>query len=155
MLAYAETLLGIPYRWWNPEVSCCDTTGPFWASVGGEVPLESIKVGHLNCAGLLNVICRKFDIYIPGAAERHFLAGGTGLWWEMFEEMGVLIPYEEGKAYPKGTILLRKYKAIDDQGHIAIVYDEKRIIHCWPEGGVILDEPAPDYYEMVVLGYLP
>ncbi len=153
MLAYAETLLGIPYRWWNPEVSCCDTSGPFWAGYTEEVPLEIIQKGHTNCAGFLNLLCLKFGLPIPGAKEHHFYAGGTGLWWQFFEESSRMAPYQEERLYPKGTILLRKYRDEGDQGHIAIIYDEKRIIHSWPEKGVVIEEPASDYYEVVILNY--
>ncbi len=66
----------------------------------------------------------------------------------------MMIPYEAGISYPVGSILLRKYRDEGDQGHIAIVHDERRIIHSWPEGGVILAEPDTTYYEMVVTGWL-
>ncbi len=155
MMNYAETFLGIPYRWWNPEVSCCDTSGPFWAGCEGEIPLENIQTGHMNCAGLLNLLCLKAGLPIPGAKEKNFYAGGTGMWWNFFEKENMMVPYEAGKVYPVGSILLRKYRDEGDQGHIAIVHDEQRIIHSWPEGGVILEEPDTEYYERVVLGWLP
>jgi hypothetical protein len=154
MMEYAETFLGIPYRWWNPEVSCFDTTGPFWAGCTEEVSLETAKKGEMNCAGFLNLLCLKAGLPIPGAKEKHFYAGGTGMWWNFFEERGMMIPYEAGISYPVGSILLRKYRDEGDQGHIAIVHDERRIIHSWPEGGVILAEPDTTYYEMVVTGWL-
>ncbi len=154
MLDYIHSLLGIPYRWWNPEVSCCDVVGPFWASEGGEVPIEQIRLGHLNCAGLLNVLCRKLQIEIPGAKERHWFAGGTGLWWDFFEESGWHESYDETKSYPKGSILLRKFRTIEDQGHIAIVWENGKVLHCWPEKGVIIEDPEKGYYERVVPGFL-
>ena len=156
MLAYAQTLLGIPYRWWNPEVSCCDTTGPFWAGATGEVPLPEIQAGHLNCAGLLNVLCRKLGIAIPGATEGHFYAGGTVSWWDFFTVTGRLEPYVEGVVYPPGSIFLRPFKyAREDEGHIAIAVEDGLILHSWPEKGVVIEKPEVGYYQAVVREFLP
>jgi cell wall-associated NlpC family hydrolase len=154
MLSYAESLVGIPYRWWNPAVSCADETGPFYAVEGDEVPLETIQKGHINCAGLLNVICRKFGIEIPGAKEKYFYAGGTRCWWLYFQAQDRIEPFDAQKEYPKGTLLLRDFKQQGDEGHIAIVYDKRRIIHAWPEKGVVIEECDSTYYEGVVLGFL-
>ena len=154
MLSYAASFVGIPYRWWNPEVSCCDKEGPFYASLGSEVPMEVIQKGHMNCAGLLNLICRKFGLEIPGAKEEFFYAGGTVCWWDSFKSKGQLQPFDPSLIYPKGTILLRQYRSEEDQGHIAIVYDRTTIIHSWPEKGVLMEELDPTYYEAVVVGFL-
>ncbi len=155
MFTYAKSFLGIPYRWWNPAVSCCDTTGPFWAGCNAEVLLAEVQRGHLNCAGFLNVLCLRAGIPIPDAAEGGFYAGGTVSWWRFFEGAGKLKPYVEGAAYPPGSILLRKYYHEEDQGHIAIVCGEGLIIHSWPEVGVAIEKPAEGYYEAVVRDFLP
>lgn len=154
MLSYAKSFLGIPYRWWNPMVSCCENTGPFWACEGPEVPLEEVQKGHMCCAGLLNLVCRKFGLEIPGAKDLHIYAGGTGLWWDFFEETDRLQPFDPSVSYPKATLLLRKYKSEEDQGHIAICMGEDLILHSWPEKGVVLEPRDPNYYEAVVLEFL-
>ena len=153
VLTYAETLLGIPYRFWDPDVSCYDLEGPFWAGRKGEVPLKEIQNGHTNCTGFLNLLCLKFNLPIPGSEEKHYYSGGTGLWWAMFEEKGKLVPFEEGKVYPQGTLFLRKYRDVEDQGHVAIVYDDTHIIHSWPEKGIVIEKPVTGYYEAVVLDW--
>jgi len=153
-LEYAEKLVGIEYRWWNPQKSCCESTGPFYAEQGDEVPVTEIQKGQLCCAGLLNVICRRLGLHIPGAVEKHFYAGGTGMWWDWFEEKSMLQPYKEGGIYPKGSILMRQYKSEEDQGHIAIVYDDERIIHSCSEKGVVIEKPWSDFYEAVIIGFL-
>jgi hypothetical protein len=153
-MSYAEQFLGIPYRWWNPSVSCCENTGPFWASEGPEVPIGEVQKGQMNCAGLLNLICRKFGLEIPGAKEKFFYAGGTRCWWLYFERKGLLQPFDPLVEYPKGTLLLRDYKSEDDQGHIAFVYDRTRVLHSWPDNGVAIEETAPNYYEAVVVGFV-
>lgn len=152
---YAKTLVGIAYRWWDPEISCCENTGPFWAAGGKAVPVEEIRRGQLNCAGLLNVICRWAGKPIPGSVEKHKWAGGTGLWWEFFESFAGTCPYVEGNVYPPGTILIRQFREPkEDEGHIAIVYDAENIIHCWPEKGVVIEPAATDFYEAAVVGFL-
>jgi hypothetical protein len=154
-IEYAKSFLGIPYRWWDPAMSCCETTGPFWAEPGAEVPLELVRVGLMCCAGLLNLICRRFGLPIPGSLERHVWAGGTGLWWEYFEENGMAQPYEEGKVYPAGTILMRAFrKEREDEGHIAIATGDGQIIHSWPEKGVVIEPPEAGFYEVAVVGFL-
>ncbi len=154
MYSYAKTFLGIPYRWWNPDVSCCENTGPFWSAEGPEVSLEEVQKGHANCAGLLNLICRKYGLPIPGSKTKDYYAGGTVAWWTFFETEGNLQPFDIEKEYPMGTILLRKYRSVEDQGHIAIVCEKDKIIHSWPETGVAIADIQPDYYEAVVIGFL-
>ena len=155
IIEYAKHLCGISYHWWNPLVSCCESIGPFWAEAGPEVPYEYIVRGGLNCAGFLNVICRKFNLPIPGSIEKHIWAGGTYLWWDYFEKNNMIVPYNENTIYKPGTILLRPFKeAREDEGHIAIVYNETQIIHCWPEKGVVIEAPMRDYYEVAVIGFL-
>ncbi len=108
----------------------------------------------MNCAGFLNLICRKFGLEIPGAKEKHFYAGGTRSWWLSFERTGQLKPFNPTQSYSPGTLLLRDFRSEEDQGHIAIVFDGTKIIHSWPEKGVVIEERMSDYYEGVVVGFL-
>lgn len=147
----AKLYLGIPYRWWDPNVSCYGECGPFWAFPGGVPSIPRIQKEHLNCAGLLNIICRHLGVEIPGVAEHSYYAGGTYEWFVYLDRNKKLRPYVEGTEYPVGTLLLRRYRSEDDQGHLAFVYGQGKHIHSWPEGGVCVTPIEKDYYEFVAL----
>lgn len=151
VISYGKLYLGVPYRWWNPDISCYGDSGPFWAFEGGAPTQSRVKTEHLNCAGFLNVICRHMGIKIPGVDEKSYYAGGTYEWYVYLDRNKKLKPYVEGAEYPVGSLLLRNYRNIEDQGHIALVYGSGKHIHSWPEGGVCITPIMKNYYEHVVL----
>lgn len=144
-----EPLLGIPYRFWDPSVSCAGDTGPFWAFNGPLPSRKQIEKGQMNCAGFVNLICRSLGVPIPGADANHWNAGGTGAWYESLKEKGVLQPFQSSVVYPEGTLLLRQYRSEEDQGHLAIYMGPNSIVHSWPEGGSCFATIQPHYYEWV------
>lgn len=144
-----EPLLGIPYRWWDPSVSCAGDHGPFWAFNGPLPSRKQIEEGKLNCAGFVNLICRTLGVPIPGADSNHWYAGGTGAWYDSLKEQGVLQPFLSSNVYPEGTLFIRQYKSEEDQGHLAISMGPNRIVHSWPEGGTCYATIQKDYYEWV------
>ena len=146
-----KSLLGIPYRFWNPDVSCAGDRGPFYAFNGPLPPLEQIEEQHMNCAGFLNLLCRVLGVPIPGADEKFYYAGGTVAWMDHFKARKCLHPFKPWIVYPEGTLLLRQYRNIDDQGHIAVYMGPNSIVHSWPEGGLIVGPIQTDYYEFVCL----
>merc|ERR1712083_365861 len=48
--------------------------------------------------------------------------GGTGFWYNYFKRNNKLEPFDYRKEYERGTLLLRKYHSIKDQGHLAVIY---------------------------------
>ena len=106
-------------------------------------------------------------------------AGGIGAWWRFFKD--VAEPFDYKKKYPAGTFIIRKYRNIVDQGHVAIVYDENpkgvlfsKVVHCFtdldydeqtcklPQGpGIAIDnnigyshfyyDSIPGYYDYAIL----
>ena len=145
------SLLGIPYRFWDPKVSCAGDTGPFYAFNGPLPPLEQIQKEQMNCAGFLNLLCRSLGVPIPGAEEKFYYAGGTVAWIDHFRRRSCLRPFQPWIVYPEGTLLLREYRSIDDQGHIALYMGPNSIVHSWPEGGTCFATIQPHYYEFVCL----
>lgn len=144
-----EPLLGIPYRFWDPSVSCAGDHGPFWAHNGPLPSKERIQKEQMNCAGFVNLICRSLGVPIPGADALDYYAGGTRVWYEYLREKGVLLPFKSWLIYPEGTLLIRDYKTEEDQGHLAIYMGPNSIVHSWPEGGSCFATIQPHYYEWV------
>ncbi len=128
-LAKANEFIGIPYSPWNPNVSCYGDHGPFWSFNGPAPTTEQVKEGLLNCVGLVNVIRRDLGLEIPGATDQSFYAGGTHEWCTYLNTLGHLQSFKITKVYPKGTLLLRRYRSEQDDGHVAIVSDKRQIIH--------------------------
>lgn len=145
------TALGIPYRFWDPAVSCAGDHGPFWAFNGPLPTREQMEEGQMNCAGFLNLVCRALGVPIPGADAQYYYAGGTKVWVDYLKDNGVLKPFKPWIVYPEGTLLLRDYKSEEDQGHIAFYMGPNSIAHSWPEGGTCFATIQPHYYEFVCL----
>jgi uncharacterized protein YycO len=62
-----------------------------------------------------------------------------------------LHPFKSWLIYPEGTLLLRKYRSEEDQGHLAIYMAANSIVHSWPETGSCFATIEPHYYEYVCL----
>jgi hypothetical protein len=115
---YAKRLqsLGVSYAPWKG--GSIGSGPPFW--IDDKSPaLEEIKEGGTNCLGLINLIAMALGVKPQSN------------WFEYLEEKDVLEPFEHGKVYPLGTMVLRKYKDLGDQGHVAMVVSGTEIIHSY------------------------
>lgn len=164
LITYMRDLIGTPYTYWDGETWKADNTAPFWA-IETPIPvihsLDSLKYGGgINCAGLLNIALQFLAKTPPGVRTNY--PGGTSMWgrdwfWEK---------YEATRVYPRGSILLRAYRDIRDQGHLAFITTDNNpvginnyLIHATPIlGGVveaqikvvhITDPRKPGYFEYV------
>ena len=117
-----------------------------------EVPLSNINC--CNCAGLLNLIRRKYNLSIPGFNRLSCkYPGGTYEWFhyliEKLKRNNILLQsqqFDKDKSYPKGTLLFRPYNDINDQGHVAIIFSsdkenilDNNLLHYYPEDGIVRD----------------
>ena len=157
--------LSIKYTWWVGE-SFSDTPHPFYLN---EMPTdEYLKENGTNCAGFINLLRHFTGRSVPGEGEWR---GGTGGWYDYLSDQGVLEKFDVERDYPIGTLFLRQYRDIEDQGHVAVYYspdsDSKTvlngtIIHSYSdeEGGRIGLTPMrmshywdseEGYYEYAVL----
>ena len=132
---YIESLLSTKYEWWTDGPT--GPAAPFYAENGAPPPLKTIKANGLNCAGFINLLRRYQGLEVPGVKEELWNAGGTYVWFRYFEERGLLKPFQTSGYYPEGTLLLRDYTSVFDQGHLAITMGNNRIAHCYP------DDPNP------------
>ncbi len=127
------------YVWWVDGESTTSKDAPFYCN---SIPsIETIKQQGLCCAGLINLAQNYRGGSVPGVATNDYYAGGTYAWAEHLESKNFLEKINLEKSYPKGSLLLRKYRSPEDQGHMAILYTsgtlaKQQIIHCYPGAGV-------------------
>jgi len=136
ILNYATSLIGTPFRWYDPEVDSFDGTGKFWCE--NSLPPSASEINENNksvaCVGFINLLRRKAGLSIPGlngnikGKYKEFYKkypGGTGAWWLYLFQQKLLEKFDMKRRYPKGTLLLARYKDdTNDQGHGAVVYDD-------------------------------
>lgn len=139
IIDYIQELIGTSYVWWK-EGDTISSKAPFWAEDYNIPSSELIKKSGCNCAGFINLICRFANLYIPGLKMNLAYAGGTYIWYQQLRENKLLEPFRPESNYPPGTLLLRDYTSELDQGHIAIVLDNYKLAHCYPDKGITIDE---------------
>jgi len=152
MQAFIAAILGTRYVWWVDGDSTTKADAPFYCK-GAPSP-EIIKTAGCNCAGLINLLAHKAGFKIPGLTEGYWYAGGTYAWTIFLRDKGVLEPFDPTKVYAAGSLLLREYRDPKDQGHLAVLLDKQRLLHCYPEAGIVIEDTiAMDYYEFVAPRY--
>jgi hypothetical protein len=156
-IRYLNQLVGTPYVWWKEGESTVHTLAPFYAKASPVPRIDEIKRLGTNCAGLINLLCRKVGTPIPGVSEGDYYAGGTPSWYESLKARGKLHPIDD-QVYPIGTLLLAEYSNPEWQGHLAIVstpgtLHTLKICHSFPEHGVVIDEPVSLTHGLVETGY--
>ena len=135
LLHYIDSLRGTLYKWWLEGET--GEGGPFYAADEPLPTPANIRAQGLNCAGFINLL-RRFRKYpIPGVKEGLWNAGGTYVWFRSLQAEGLLEPFNPSFPYPPGTLLLRDYTSVFDQGHLAVVLHNNQIAHCYP------DDPIP------------
>jgi hypothetical protein len=136
VLEYAKSLIGAPFRWYDPEVDSFIGTDKFWCENSPAPSLSKIIEGDKSivCAGFPNLLRRNAGLTIPGLNgningkyKEYYkgFPGGTGAWFLYLFQRKRLEKLDMKKKYPKGTLLLARFKDNEtDQGHLAVVYDE-------------------------------
>lgn len=146
---YVAGLIGTRYVWWTADMPDC---GPMaYASNDKSVPNEiEVKITGMNCVGLINLMRRFKGLDVPGVKEQEKYAGGTYVWFNYLLERDLLKSYIEEETYPLGTLLLRPYTNEQDQGHVAVVCANNKVLHCYPQAGLCIENFAwKDYYTHV------
>lgn len=118
---YAKSLFGIKYSQWI-EGSTTNKSHPFY--VNGPQPLQYMIDNGMCCAGLINLLVHVSGTHeVPGEGE---YKGGTYEWFRVMKEKKVMEPFDMNKSYPVGTLLLRNYRDVNDQGHVAMIYSKQK-----------------------------
>jgi len=135
-IEYAESLVNTPFRWYDPNVDSFNGKDKFWCENSPAPSCAEINENDksIACAGFPNLLRRKCGLTIPGlngnitGKYKDFFKnypGGTGAWWLYLFQRKRLEKLDMKKRYPKGTLLLARFKGNEtDQGHLAVVYDD-------------------------------
>lgn len=160
-LQYAESLVGLPFRWYDPEVHTFCGDDVFWcenlaAPIADEIQKNDKSIA---CTGLPNLLRRFRGLIIPGLGPKmrgkfadiyQACPGGTGAWFAHLNQNKRLQKLDMKKSYPRGTLLIARFKDIGkDQGHLAIVYDDVDETKNITNQNVIHATPIIDYKERV------
>ena len=156
---YAESLAGLPFRWYDPEVDAFIGTDKFWCT-NDEAPSANEIVDKdvsICCAGFPNLLRRFQGLCVPGLEGsirgKHTeyykqFPGGTGAWFLYLYQNKRLQKFDRKQQYPCGTLLIARFKDNEkDQGHLAIVYDDVDEDKTIREQKIIHSVPTIDYKE--------
>jgi hypothetical protein len=136
VLKYAETLVGLPYRWFDPNVDTFSGNDKFWCENSKPPSANEILLQNkcIVCTGLINLMRRYYSLTIPGMGAPirgkysevyRSCPGGTGAWFAYLHQNKRLEKLDMNWQYPKGTLLIARFKGYDkDQGHVAVVWNE-------------------------------
>lgn len=115
-ISYGISLIGIPYqKWGGNEIE----QGPPMFAINN--PLPSLKeITTCNCAGLVNLILRYRNKQLPFDG---ITIGGTKAYFSYYLDKSE--NFDINTNYPKGTLLLKNYVDINEQGHVAIIIENK------------------------------
>jgi len=152
-LTYGLSLLHTKYLLWKDD----DTNPDYIFYVNGVPSNRDIRIKGVNCAGFINLVRQSIGrtMIEPAGEIGKMCYGGTGYWYELLSSRNVLENYNKDKKYPRGTLLLRKYRNENDQGHVAIVFNGyPYVLHSYCEDcnncGVNITKIKPNYYEYAI-----
>jgi len=158
-LDFGVSLIRTPYDYWKGGNN--QTNAPMFAK-NGPIP-DRNEITSVNCAGLINLIIRYIGKELPFKNDE---IGGTSAYAYYYR--GVAVPFDITNRYPKGTLIIRDYRDINDQGHVAIILDdngEKALVLQSHVEGPFFESTSPgvnnkytleeshdgNYYELAVL----
>lgn len=121
----------IKYSWWYPGKE----NNANYAD--GKKDIRIIRKEGINCVGVINLIKHEFKKPIP---PNKYVKGGTRAWFDYLNKNKLIEEYDIKNKYPKYSLLIRDYKNPQDQGHVALVYENDNIIHAIPENNKIVKD---------------
>ena len=139
-LDFIFKLIGTKYGWWNKDDMRYNEIPSF--SLNKKIPtIKYIKNKKCNCVGVINLIRRINNLQIPGTENSNYkYPGGTYIWFNYLYKNKKLEKFNKNKIYPRGTLLLKKYKNYKNKGHVAVIYKSSKInskiIHSWVENSI-------------------
>jgi len=116
-----------------------DNTPPFWVNMTSLYSAPTSEYvrskGGINCAGLMNLGLQYIGLNPPGINTAY--PGGTWAW----KEFMIWENYDPNVLYPRGSILLRKYRNETDQGRLAMITTNDDLIHSSAVDGMVVEVP--------------
>lgn len=121
-IAYGESVIGTPYGWWYG--GALPTGAPMWTASGPAPKTSTVKATSTNCAGLTNLMLRAVGKPLPSDPVAG--TGGTGAYGKYYA--GVAKKFDANAKYPAGTLIGRYYRDTVDQGHVAVVLADGKVL---------------------------
>ena len=113
---FGLSLVGTPYDYWKG--GDIQILAPMFA-INGPCPNKK-DIVSANCVGLVNLMLRYVGKEIPYDIDT---CGGIYAYSQYYKFLKQ--PFDIQKSYPKGTLLIRNYRNIYDQGHLAVILEDK------------------------------
>lgn len=117
---YGLSLCGIKYAWWTLEMQT--TNYPIYGIDGDPPCIDFLKKKGIACSGLINLIRRHLKLSIPQFST---FPGGTEAWYRKLKVNNFLQTFylDQQIKYPRGALLITRYKGPLDQGNMEIVLE--------------------------------
>jgi len=115
---YGVNLVGIPYDYWLGDDN--QRVAPMFAEDGPIV--HKLDIASVNCAGLCNLMLRSVGKKLPYSTNTKS-RGGTESYFDFYRNKSLEFNIDD--LYPRGTLLLRDYRDLNDQGHVAVLIEGK------------------------------
>ena len=154
LIRFADELVGVKYTGWKGDGS--DDHDAFFM-VDGVPSTDFLRENGVCCTSFINILRQSIGSKIPESDES--CRGGTLFWYTHLKEKGVLNDFDYTCDYPIGTLFLRNFRSVDDQGHVAILHSKNkdnpvhllysRIIHAYCD----LTHPLGGQVDTTILGY--
>jgi hypothetical protein len=156
LIRFADELVGIKYTGWKGDGS--DDHDAFFM-VDGVPSIEFLRENGVCCTSFINILRQSIGSKIPESDES--CRGGTLFWYTYLKDKGVLNDFDYTCDYPIGTLFLRNYRDVKDQGHVAILHSKNkdnpthllysRIIHASSDSNQFQD--GKPQVNTTILGY--
>ena len=151
IIAYAKSLLDVKYTAW----SLISGETMFYNTIDELPTITTIQKIGINCAGVINLL-RLYNKKQMPYLEGDYVVGGTVFWYDYFNNRNELELFDSTASYPFGTLILRRYRDTQDQGHLAVIIENNHIIHAYCDDqwdGMVGITPLcenSDYYDYIV-----
>jgi hypothetical protein len=143
--AYLDKIVGTRYSWWTGGK--VPDGPPAWARNGPPPPPADVKGTSCFCAGVTNLARRAVGLDIPTLGNPNYDGGVVAYFGSTdaappvfprrgyFEVHGKQRRFDLEEARRPWTLIGRKYRNVRDQGHVAIVLPNGKLLQSYDAGG--------------------
>jgi len=142
---YLSKVVGTRYTWWRSGI--VPARGPAWGTNGPPPSPAEIKAEGCFCAGVATLARRAVGLPVPTLGNEDYDGGVVAYFGSTnaappdfprqgyFEKHGKQRPFDLKEARRPWTLIGRKYRNVNDQGHVAIVIPGGKVLQSYDEGG--------------------
>jgi len=144
-LAYLDGIVDARYSWWTG--GHVPDGAPAWARNGPPPQPADVRGTSCFCAGVANLARRVVGLEVPTLGNSNYDGGVVAYFGSTeaapadfprrgyFEVHGKLRRFDLEEARRPWTLIGRKYRNVRDQGHVAIVLPNGRVLQSYDAGG--------------------